>query len=180
MPRTVTIPQKSKSARLAGCVPNDNAGKRFHKEKRRDWDKRILSDYDDYAENKYWHRGVERDLAMRGWDTDYDTSFSDEELETSTERRARRQREREAFEELRRLFDDEPCTCIGPCLYPQGAKHPTTEQKRRFARALEDTLVVTTKPAKPAYVAKKRIVLPKHLRPTDGSMPRVRRRFADA
>ena len=150
MPRTVTIPQKSKSARLAGCVPNDNAGKRFQKKKRSDWD------------------------------TDYDTSFSDEELETSTERRARRQREREAFEELRRLFDDEPCTYIGPCLYPKGAKHPTTEQKRRFARALEDTLVVTTKPAKPAYVAKKRIVLPKHLRPTDGSMPRVRRRFADA
>ena len=162
MARTTTIPQRSKALRTMRCVPNDNAGKRFHKEKLRDASDLVRRrdlrsrDQTDYAESKYWRRGREHDLATRGWDTDYDACFSDEELETTQERRERRAREREAFEELRRLLDDEPCTCIGPCLYPQGMKHPTAAQKRQFALALD-------KPAKLGIIRRKHVVLPKHL-----------------
>ena len=61
--------------------------------------------------------------------------------ENSEEYAAMRARERAAFAELLELegddFDDErPCKCIGPCLYPEGALHPTEEEREMFAEAL--------------------------------------------
>ena len=158
MARTTTIPQRSKALRTMRCVPNDNSGKQWRKLNRRDQPSKAR--HDGCPNGCDYCNSTDRNIARAaGFADEWDAgsmSFSEEELETTQERRERRTREREAFEELRRLLDDEPCTCIGPCLYPQGMKHPTAAQKRQFALALD-------KPAKLGIIRRKHVVLPKHL-----------------
>lgn len=52
----------------------------------------------------------------------------------------RRERERQAFEDLMDLEDslERPCTCIGPCFYGS-ALHPTKKEKELFAAAIKET-----------------------------------------
>lgn len=95
-----------------------------------EWDPEVLDVLNEYGETP--EEAYDRYISELDNDSVDTLLFNEWRAE---ERAAQLRLEREWARESYRDFE-RPCTCIGPCIYPKGALHPTQKEKEVFATAI--------------------------------------------